>query len=86
MQCLRRLENVIVHGEGMPPQQVHDYNCVVTKHWMMVVLRRRAEFNGLKCNSLGYLGLLRVEDESQKEDVVNGAKPLELLRQLAVPS
>lgn len=86
IQCLRRLENVISHGEGMPPQQVHDYNCVVTKHWMLVVLRKTAEFRGIHCNALAYLGVLPAMSESQRTELENLIKPVELLRQMAVSS
>jgi len=80
IQCLRRLDNIISHGEGMPAQQVQDYSCVVTKHWMLVVLRKKAEFHGIHCNALAYLGLLPVANDSQQTDLENLIKPIELLR------
>ena len=59
-QCLRRLENVEKGG------QINDYNLVLTKNWMMMVLRKQPHLNDIHCNSLGYLGLLFVKDQQKK--------------------
>jgi ATP adenylyltransferase/5',5'''-P-1,P-4-tetraphosphate phosphorylase II len=59
---LRRLENIERGTDGSPSQQVNDYNFVLTKNWMMLVLRKQPHLNDIHCNSLGYLGLLFVKD------------------------
>jgi ATP adenylyltransferase/5',5'''-P-1,P-4-tetraphosphate phosphorylase II len=42
---------------------------VLTKNWMMVVLRRENSLNGIPCNSLGYTGLLFVKDDERKKEL-----------------
>ena len=65
---------------------MHDYNFVLTKKWMFLVLRREPHLNGIHCNSLGYLGLLFVKDEEKKELLESKLKPIELLASLAMPT
>jgi len=40
---------------------------MVTKDWMMMVLRSAPNYQGVPVNSLGYLGLLFGKNEEQKE-------------------
>ena len=42
------------------------YNLVITKDWMFMVIRRKANHNGILCNSLGYIGLVYAKDEEQR--------------------
>ena len=66
MQCLKRLENLTGPKKD---QQKYEYNMVLTKNWMMVVLRKEPSLNGIHCNSLGYSGLLFVKDEEKKREL-----------------
>ena len=63
-QCLRRLEN-IRNGK-----QVKDYNFIITKSWMMLIVRKQEAYNGIHCNSLGYVGLLFVKNQEKKEELI----------------
>lgn len=44
---------------------------VLTKKYMMVVLRKKPSLNGIHCNSLGYIGLLFVKDSEKREQLKN---------------
>jgi ATP adenylyltransferase/5',5'''-P-1,P-4-tetraphosphate phosphorylase II len=59
---------------------------VLTKEYMMVVLRKKPSLNGIHCNSLGYVGLLFVKDSEKREELKNSIKPIELLTSLAIPT
>jgi ATP adenylyltransferase len=58
LECLQVLNN----ADGKLP-----YNFMVTKDWMMMVLRSAPSYQGVPVNSLGYLGLLFGKNEDQKE-------------------
>mmetsp|Transcript_6596 Transcript_6596/g.4760 ORF Transcript_6596/g.4760 Transcript_6596/m.4760 type:complete len:97 (+) Transcript_6596:805-1095(+) len=53
-QCLRRLEN----SNGSQP-----YNLIITRHWMLIVLRTKPSIQGIEVNSLGYIGLMYTKGE-----------------------
>jgi sulfate adenylyltransferase (ADP) / ATP adenylyltransferase len=53
-RCLEVLNN----ADGKLP-----YNFMVTKDWMMMVLRSAPNYQGVPVNSLGYLGLLFGKNE-----------------------
>jgi ATP adenylyltransferase/5',5'''-P-1,P-4-tetraphosphate phosphorylase II len=65
---------------------IHQYNLVVTKHYMMVVLRKQPSLQGIHCNSLGYVGLLFVKNEEKLSQMRSHIKPIELLSSLAMPT
>ena len=78
---MQRLQNVRnLSDKNGPNEPLHDYNFVLTKKWMFLVLRREPHLNGIHCNSLGYLGLLFVKDEEKKELLESKLKPIELLQ------
>jgi len=72
---MRRLEN----SNGTQP-----YNLIITKHWMLIVLRTRPSVHGIDVNSLGYMGMMYVRDEDQMK-LLKERKPLEILTSLALP-
>ena len=59
---------------------------VLTKNYMMVVLRKQPQLQGIHCNSLGYVGLLFVKNEEKKKQLYENIKPIELLSSLAMPT
>ena len=42
--------------------QIRDYNFLITKDWMMIILRKKSNYNNIYCNSLGYFGFLFFKD------------------------
>lgn len=58
------------------------YNLLVTRDWMLLVPRCRAEHLGVNVNALGFAGSLLVRTPEQF-DAVAALGPLELLRQVA---
>ncbi|MGE6761233.1 ATP adenylyltransferase family protein [Corallococcus interemptor] len=58
------------------------YNLLVTRDWMLLVPRSRAEALGVNVNALGFAGSLLVRTPEQF-DAVAALGPLELLRQVA---
>ena len=54
LECLKVLNN----ADGKLP-----YNFMVTKDWMMMVLRSAPHYQSVPVNSLGYLGLLFGKNE-----------------------
>ena len=62
----------------------NSYNFMVTKDWMMMVLRSSPNYQGVPVNSLGYLGMLFGKNDEQKE-IIQRVQPIELLQALAVP-
>ena len=59
MKCIEELkvESSSHAGEHTP------YNFILTKDWMMMVIRKRPEYSGIYCNSLGIIGVLFAKDE-----------------------
>jgi ATP adenylyltransferase len=51
---------------------------MVTKDWMMMVLRSGHSYQGVPVNSLGYLGLLYSRNDEMKE-IFQRIQPIELL-------
>ena len=62
----------------------YPYNLVVTRDWMMMVNRSKAQLGSIQVNSLGYLGLLFAGNSDQLNDI-RDKTPIEILTQLAVP-
>jgi len=56
----------------------------LTKDWLMILLRRKPDHQGLHVNSLGYLGLLYA-DSQEKKRIIDEMRPLALLKEMAVP-
>eukprot|EP00347_Sterkiella_histriomuscorum_P014537 403360498 len=73
--CLRKLDN----QQGDLP-----YNFIMTPDWMFMVIRRKPQYEGILCNSLGYLGLMYAKNEEQR-DKLHELKPIEMLKELAAP-
>ena len=60
------------------------YNFMVTKDWMMMVIRSRPDYDGkIHLNSLGYLGLLWAQNEEQKR-LIQEKEVIKLLHHLSV--
>ena len=57
---------------------------MLTKDWMMMVLRSSPSHQGVPVNSLGYLGLLWAKNEDQKK-IIEQTQPIEMLQALSVP-
>lgn len=59
------------------------YNLLITRRWMLLVLRRRERFEGVSVNALGFAGSLLVKDEAGLETVRRHG-PLAVLRNVTV--
>nr|WP_277991256.1 ATP adenylyltransferase [Corallococcus macrosporus] len=68
--------------EAMGLEEHSPYNLLVTRDWMLLVPRGRAEALGVNVNALGFAGSLLVRTPEQF-DAVAALGPLELLRQVA---
>ena len=66
------------------PHQATPYNLLVTRHWMLVVPRRRECCAALSLNALAFGGALFVRDEHE-DATVRRMGPLALLREVGVP-
>ncbi len=55
------------------------YNLLVTRHWMMLVPRRREHYEHISVNALGFVGSLFVRDDSQLQTLLAHG-PMEILR------
>ncbi|MFZ5509668.1 MAG: ATP adenylyltransferase family protein [Pseudomonadota bacterium] len=62
--------------------QSHPYNLLVTRHWLLLVPRRRESADGIAVNALGFAGSLFVRDVDQLEQVKR-LGPLSLLGSVA---
>lgn len=60
------------------------YNLLITRRWMLLVLRSRERVNGVSVNALGFAGSLLVKDEEGLR-TVRREGPLAVLRGVAVP-
>ena len=78
-QCMRRMQNFSKKGV------VDDYNLVLTKRWMFVVIRKQDSIQNISCNSLGYIGFLFVKD-AERRMLLDRMSPYELLSRLAMPA
>ncbi len=61
------------------------YNLLITRRWMLLVLRSRGRFEGIDVNALGFAGALLVKDRDGLETVRRHG-PLAVLRRVAVGS
>jgi sulfate adenylyltransferase (ADP) / ATP adenylyltransferase len=66
-------------------RQSAPYNLLVTRDWLLVIPRRRAEFAGISINSLGFAGSLFVKNQEQLA-VLRRWGPLAVLRAVAQPT
>ncbi|MDJ0863537.1 MAG: DUF4922 domain-containing protein [Gammaproteobacteria bacterium] len=55
------------------------YNLLVTRHWMMLVPRRREHYEHISVNALGFVGSLFVRDDSQLQTLLEHG-PMKILR------
>ncbi|KAL8347850.1 hypothetical protein RB601_002849 [Gaeumannomyces tritici] len=60
------------------------HNLVMTEHWMAVIPRRRAVWEGLSTNAIGMLGLVGVSSREEADKWVRTG-PLEALCQFGIP-
>lgn len=60
------------------------HNLVMTQHWMAVIPRRRAVWEGLSTNALGMLGLVGVASRENADKWIR-IGPLEVLGQFGIP-
>ncbi|KLU82370.1 hypothetical protein MAPG_01442 [Magnaporthiopsis poae ATCC 64411] len=60
------------------------HNLVMTQHWMAVIPRRRAVWEGLSTNALGMLGLVGVASREEADKWIR-VGPLEVLGQFGIP-
>ncbi|RYZ41662.1 MAG: ATP adenylyltransferase [Myxococcaceae bacterium] len=75
LAAYRLLREALGLGDASP------YNLLVTRDWMLLVPRSRAEHLGINVNALGFAGSLLVRTPEQF-DAVAALGPLELLRQV----
>jgi len=66
-----------------PDDASSPYNLLVTRRWMLLVLRSRERFDGVSVNALGFAGSLLVKDEAGLETVRRHG-PLAVLRAVGV--
>ncbi|KAL8382197.1 hypothetical protein RB595_006128 [Gaeumannomyces hyphopodioides] len=60
------------------------HNLVMTEHWMAVIPRRRAVWEGLSTNAIGMLGLVGVASRGEADKWIR-AGPLEALGHFGIP-
>ncbi len=58
------------------------YNLLVTRRWMMLIPRRREQFQGISVNALGYAGALLVQSQADLE-TIRAVGPMRALTELA---
>ncbi|AFZ24409.1 ATP adenylyltransferase (5',5'''-P-1,P-4-tetraphosphate phosphorylase II) [Cylindrospermum stagnale PCC 7417] len=61
------------------------YNLLVTREWMLIVLRSHEEFEKISINSLGFAGALLVRNQQQMQ-ILQDYGPMTILRKVAVPT
>ncbi|MEO0408555.1 MAG: phosphorylase [Cyanobacteria bacterium P01_A01_bin.135] len=67
----------------MGDKQTAAYNLLLTRRWMLVVLRSQEAFASISVNALGFAGSLFVRDEEQLQRLKSYG-PMALLKQVAV--
>lgn len=73
---------------GLPPfgtEQTGAYNLLVTRDWMMIVLRSQESCQSIAVNSLGFAGALLVKNSEQLAQLKT-LTPLGLLQAVALPN
>lgn len=63
--------------------QSQPYNLLVTRKWVLVVVRSREHFEGISINALGYAGSIFVKSEAEL-DRVRRAGPMAVLTAVAI--
>lgn len=84
---LLRHYRALLTALGLPPlgtQQTGAYNLLVTREWMLIVLRSQDSFQSIAVNSLGFAGALLVKNAEQLAQL-KILTPLKLLQAVAVP-
>lgn len=76
---LAALDLHIGEAGRLPP-----YNLLVTRHWMLLIPRSRAAFEGIPVNALGFAGALIARDDAQLQRL-RETGPLAILRELGCP-
>ena len=76
-EASRALRRALGWGEEVRP-----YNLLATRRWMLLVPRRRAEWEGLNLNAMGFAGSLLVRTAAQLQRV-REAGPAAALRAVA---
>jgi ATP adenylyltransferase len=80
--------HLLLTSVGLSPHgtlQTGAYNLLVTREWMMIVLRSQEGFQGMGVNALGFAGALLVADAEQLAQL-KALSPLQLLEAVAVRS
>ncbi|GFE70740.1 phosphorylase [Chroococcus sp. FPU101] len=63
-------------------KQTGDYNLLITRDWMMIILRNRDSFLSIGVNSVGFAGALLVRNAEQLQ-LLKEIRPLNLLKNVA---
>lgn len=79
-QLLNSLDIDDPTGQWQGPQRAA-YNLLGTRHWFMVVPRRRDDYLGISVNSLGFAGSLLVKNQTQM-DQLKQIGPMTLLKEV----
>jgi ATP adenylyltransferase len=85
---LLRQYHLLLTFVGLSPHgtlQTGAYNLLVTREWMMIVLRSQESFQRIGVNALGFAGALLVADAEQLAQL-KALSPLQLLEAVAVRS
>lgn len=67
------------------PQATGAYNLLVTREWMLIVLRSQPSFSGISINSLGFSGSLLVRNSQELEHLHN-IGPMTVLKNVGLTS
>ncbi len=63
-------------------KQTIPYNLLITREWMMIVLRSQESFESISINSLGFAGFMLVKNPEQMA-ILKSYGPLKILEQVA---
>lgn len=80
-QCYHRLYAAIGQLTESPPQP---YNLLVTRRWMLLVLRSQESYAGISVNALGFAGSLFVRNHEQLQQLQQ-IGPMTLLQKVTYP-
>lgn len=67
-------------GQALKPS----YGWLMTRYWMMLVPRSRAEYQGIGANAISYAGTLFLK-RPEMQYVVHNEGPLQVLAKMAYP-
>ncbi|NJN38064.1 MAG: phosphorylase [Acaryochloridaceae cyanobacterium CSU_3_4] len=81
--------HALLSAIGLPYQPDHPlssgaYNLLMTRDWMMMVLRSQPHFQGIEINALGFAGSLLVRDTTGLEHL-RSIGPMTILKNVGVP-